>query len=356
MTEKRISAIRNILSENEAALITSDINRRYFTGFNSSAGTVVITKNSAFLLIDFRYFEKAKNMVKNLTVILAKRLFSQLEEIFKRENIKNILIETDTVTISYLNRLKSAFKDLNIDTGTLLSDKIKNLRSIKDKEEISLIKKAQSITDKAFEHILNFINLGKTEKEIALELEVFMRKNGSEGVAFNTIAISGKNTSMPHGVPTDKPLEKGDFITMDYGASFGGYCSDMTRTVALEYITEEQNFVYNTVLKAQKSALESIKVGKICKDIDAVARDLINNAGFENCFGHGLGHSVGLEIHENPSFNTRDESVLKEGMLITVEPGIYLEDRFGVRIEDMVIITETGFENITKSPKNLIIL
>ena len=183
-----------------------------------------------------------------------------------------------------------------------------------------------------------------------------MRKNGSEGIAFDTIAISGKNTSLPHGVPTDKKIEKGDFFTMDFGAVSGGYCSDMTRTVAVGCVSERQKFVYDTVLNAQTESLKIIKEGAVCKDIDAVARNLIYNNGFEGCFGHGLGHSVGLEIHESPAFNTRDETVLKSGTVITVEPGIYLENEFGVRIEDMVLVTENGIINLTESPKELIIL
>jgi len=241
-------------------------------------------------------------------------------------------------------------------TESILSDTVNQLRRVKTEDEILNIKYAQSITDKAFSHILEYIKPGKTEKEIALELEFFMRANKSEGVAFETIVVSGKNSSLPHGVPTDKPLEYGDFITMDFGAAFGGYCSDMTRTVALGGVDEKQELVYNTVLKAQNAVLENIGNGKKCRDMDKIARDLINSAGFEGCFGHGLGHSLGLEIHENPACNTRDDTILIPGMLMTVEPGIYIENTFGVRIEDLVVIRENGYENLTTSPKELIIL
>lgn len=356
MINTRISALGEILNENEAAIISSDINRRYFTGFNSSAGTVIITKKRAVLLIDFRYYEKARKTVKELSVILSERLYVQIAEILKQENIKTLLIEADNTTLSGLERIKKALPDFKIRTDQALSEKIEALRQIKSGGEIESIKKAQSITDKAFAHILNFIREGKTEKEIALELEFFMRKNGSEGVAFDTIAVSGKNSSLPHGVPTDKPLENGDFLTMDFGAVWNGYCSDMTRTVAIGSITDEQQRVYETVLKAQSAALNEIAPDKVCRNIDKAARDLINNHGYEGCFGHGLGHSVGLEIHESPAFNTRDDTKLTTGMIMTVEPGIYLENKFGVRIEDMVLITQTGFENLTKSPKELIIL
>ena len=179
---------------------------------------------------------------------------------------------------------------------------------------------------------------------------------GSEGVSFDFIVASGKNSSMPHAVPTDKKIEAGDFVTMDFGAVINGYRSDMTRTVAVGHVTDEQTKVYNTVLKAQTAALDSIKSGMVCKDIDKIARDIIYNAGYENCFGHGLGHSVGIEIHESPCFNLRDTTLLQSGMVLTVEPGIYLENNFGVRIEDMVVVTNEGCINITKSDKKLIVL
>lgn len=356
MTNKRISALQEILDLNEAAIITTDVNRQYFTDFRSSAGTVIITHDNAILLIDFRYFEKAKATIKGIEVQLCEKLYEQTNKILKAENITRLLIETNGVTLSQFERLKKELCDYEISTEDRLSRKITTLRQIKSSQEISLIEKAQSITDLAFAHILDFIKAGLTEREIALELEFFMRKNGSEGVAFDTICVSGKNSSLPHGVPTDKPIENGDFITMDFGARFGGYCSDMTRTVAVGTVSSEKKEVYETVLKAQTAALAEIGPNKICSYIDKTARDIINNAGFEGCFGHGLGHSVGLEIHEGPACNTRDRSPLLSGMTMTVEPGIYLENKFGVRIEDMVLITDNGYKNFTKSPKELIIL
>ena len=188
-----------------------------------------------------------------------------------------------------------------------------------------------------------------------LDMEFFMRKNGSEGVSFDFIVVSGKNSSLPHGVPTDKKIQNCDFVTMDFGAVVNGYRSDMTRTVAVGSVSDEQRQVYDTVLKAQLEAIKSAKPGVICRDVDKVARDIIEK-DYAGCFGHGLGHSVGIDIHEGPSFNTRDTTVLEKGMVITVEPGIYLENKFGVRIEDMIVITDDGNINITESPKELIIL
>ena len=334
----------------------SDVNRFYFSGFKSSAGAVVITKNNAFLLVDFRYFENAKRNVKCLEVLMFSSLYNILNEILNKENIKEIFLETDYLTLDNFKSLKQKLNGFSISEDNKICEIITQMRSIKDSEELGFIQEAQSITDNAFSHILEFIKPQKTEKEIALELEFFMRKNGSCGVAFETIAVSGKNSSLPHGVPTDKEIHNGDFITLDFGAVVGGYCSDMTRTVAVGNVTDKMREVYDTVLHAQTEALKNIKPNYECKSIDGIARDIIENAGFSGCFGHGLGHSVGLEIHESPSFNTRDETLLQEGMVLTVEPGIYIENEFGVRIEDMVYITDNGYENLTKSPKGLIIL
>ena len=229
-------------------------------------------------------------------------------------------------------------------------------RAIKSKEEIEFIKYSQYLTDKTFSHILNFIIVGKTERETALEMEFFMRNAGSDGIAFDFIVVSGKNSSLPHGVPTDKPFEIGDFITMDFGARYEGYCSDMTRTVAVGGLDNEQINVYNTVLSAQEKALSVIKNGVLCSEVDKAARDVIDNAGYKEYFGHALGHSLGLDIHEAPACSPKSKATLKSGMLMTVEPGIYIPSKFGVRIEDMVVVTDNGYENLTKSPKDIIIL
>lgn len=354
--QERIEKIQGFLQKGEAAIITSPQNRFYFLDFNSSAGTLLITKNSAYFLIDFRYYEKAKQTVQSADVILCERLYLQLSEILKSEGIERLLIETEYVTLSQSQSLAKNLPDFEIAFENKLSEEIGNLRKIKSKREIEYIKSAQKITDNAFVYILDRINIGVSERKIALDLEFFMRKEGSNGIAFDTIVVSGKNSSLPHGAPTDKKIENGDFVTMDFGARVMGYCSDMTRTVAVGEISEKQNFVYNTVLNAQLKALAAVKAGAKCQEIDKIARDIINNAGFEGCFGHGLGHSLGLEIHESPACNTRDTSLLREGMLMTVEPGIYIENEFGVRIEDMVVVTPDSHINLTKSPKELVVL
>lgn len=354
--EKRIEKIKDFLKNGQAAIITEEKNRFYFLDFKSSAGVLVITSENAYFFIDSRYIEKARKTIKNATVILMDGIYNQLTELFKKEGINEVLIENQNTTLYEAEVWKKRLNEVDIITENDLSEKILELRQIKSKKEIEFINEAQKITDKAFNYILDFIKLGKTETEIAIELDFFMRKQGSDGIAFDTIVVSGKNSSMPHGVPTDKGVENGDFITMDFGAKYMGYCSDMTRTIALGDITEKQKYVYDTVLKAQKAALDIIKPERVCFDVDKAARDIIENAGFGDCFGHGLGHSLGLFIHENPACNKRDMTPLKKGMIMTVEPGIYLENEFGVRIEDMVLITDDGYLNFTKSPKNLIVL
>ena len=355
MTE-RIKNFCEILKEDEAALVTSDINRIYLSGFKSSAGNVLVTKNSAYLLIDFRYFEKAKNEVQGLEVILCERLYPQITEILKQNNIKTVFVENETTTLSTFERITKNLPDFEVSDSKIVSSKLSEMRMIKTEQEVNDIKAAQKITDETFDYICTRIRGGVSEKEIALDMEFYMRKKGSEGVSFDFIVVSGKNSSLPHGVPTDKLIEKGDFITMDFGAVVNGYRSDMTRTVALGEVSDKQREVYNTVLKAQLESLKAIKAGVKCCDVDKIARDIIADKGYGKCFGHGLGHSVGLEIHESPALSPRDESLLQSGMIMTVEPGIYIENEFGVRIEDMVFVTEKGCVNLTNSPKELIIL
>lgn len=356
MITERIKKIQNKLDCHEAMLITSDCNRFYFTGMKSSAGTVVITKENSYLLIDFRYIEKAKSVVKSCKVLLSQRTDSEIKEILESENVKKIYVETFSLSISQFNEFKNAFEGIEVSSCNSMNKYIETIRSIKTKEEIEYIKKAQDFTDRTFTHILEKIEAGRTEREIMLEMNFYMQKLGSEGISFDTIVVSGKKSSMPHGVPSDKIIEKGDFITMDFGSVYNGYRSDMTRTVAVGFVTDEQKHIYDTVLKAQFAALDAVKAGVVCKDMDKIARDIIYNEGYEGCFGHGLGHSVGIEIHETPNFNMRDETVLQEGTVMTVEPGIYVENFCGVRIEDMVVATNDGCINLTHSKKDLIIL
>lgn len=349
-----IKNLQSVLGAGEAFLIISPENRRYLTGFPSSAGYVLITKNKAVFLIDSRYIEAAKKAVDGCDVILLTDFSNQLSEYIKKLGIKILCLEAENLSVAKAESIK---KICSCECDFIKADKeISALRRTKNGEEKRKILAAQAIAEKAFENILVFIKEGVTEREIALNLDFFMLRNGAEDISFQTIAVSGKNSSMPHGVPSDKKIEKGDFITMDFGAVVDGYHSDMTRTVAVGEISSKQAEIYETVLSAQKNSLEILKAGISCKAADAAARDLIKNAGYGEFFGHGTGHGVGIEIHESPTVNSRSSEILKIGDIVTVEPGIYLPDEFGVRIEDMAFITENGCENLTKSPKNLIIL
>lgn len=356
MIKNRILKLQEILKDNEAFLVSSGSNRFYLTGFNSSAGSVLITKNKAVFFIDFRYFEKAKSIVNSCEVVLYDKGDKGIYEFCAQENIKTVFVESSFVSLSHYKYLCDLFQNIIISKDNVLDLKLNQMRAVKSSYELEFIKQARSLTEQTLDYILPRISVGKTEKEIMLDMEFFMRGLGAEGVSFDFIVVSGKNSSLPHGVPTAKKIENGDFITMDFGAIVNGYCSDMTRTVAIGSITDEQRTVYDTTLKAQLAAIENIKAGAVCGDIDKIARDIIYDTGYKGCFGHALGHSVGIDVHEAPNLSPNNQAVLEAGNVVTVEPGIYIENKFGVRIEDMVYVTENGCINLTKSPKELIIL
>lgn len=344
-------------SEKDCAMISSDINRRYFSGMKSSAGIVLIFKSAAYLLIDFRYYEKACATVYSCEVIELKSRVKQITELMKKHGADNILIEADTVTVAELDAMQRELSEFSIDSSGALSRKISELRSVKSNEELKKMQAAQDIADAAFDYVTeNVIAEGVSERELALELDSFMLRMGAEAISFETIALCGENTSLPHGVPSERRIQRGEFVLMDYGAVCEGYHSDMTRTVCVGQPSDEMREVYGIVLEAQKRCLENAKSGISCKQLDAIARNFITEKGFGDNFGHGLGHSVGLEIHESPAANTRDETILRENMIMTVEPGIYLPKKFGIRIEDCICITASGYNNFVHSPKNLVIL
>ena len=355
MREKIISSLQQQLECGEALLVTSHANRFYLTGFPSSAGQVVVTKNHGWFLVDFRYIEKARATIQGLTVCLSGGL-DELRGVLTDENVTRLYVETESTTLHQYSVLKTALPGIDVQQDNRFDAHLLRLRQCKSDWELQAIRRAQAITDDTFTYILDRLRPGRTEREIMLDMELYARQHGSDGVAFSYIVVSGKNSALPHGEPTDKPLENGDFLTMDFGAVVDGYRSDMTRTVAIGGVSEQQQRVYDTVHRAQQAALAAIRPGVSCREVDAVARQLIDDAGFAGCFGHGLGHSVGIDIHEMPAFNTRCDTLLEPGMVMTVEPGIYLEGQFGVRIEDMVVVTDDGYENLTLSPKKLIIV
>ena len=342
----------------DAAILSSYVNIRYITSFDYQDGFVLVTKGKSYVLTDFRYIEAARAAVdqNEFEIVTPDTGMGIAMCAFLEENgCKTVAFEDATLSYSAMERFKKALVNMELVPGaSAIAD---GLRLCKDLDEIEKMKKAQAITDAAFAHIVSFITPNMTEIDVALELEFFMRRQGSEGVAFDTIAVSGSASSLPHGVPRNVKLEKG-FFTMDYGAKVDGYCSDMTRTVVLGKADAEMKRLYNTVLTAQKAALEHIKEGNLCRDCDKIARDIIDNAGYKGRFGHSLGHGVGMYIHEAPSLSGRapEDLRLARGHVVTDEPGIYIEGLYGCRIEDMIAIMpdDGSTYDFTQSPKELI--
>lgn len=352
----KLEQIRKAMTQNgfDSILLSSPINQSYVTGADFDDGYLAITADRCVACVDFRYFEAVKSSVsEGIDVELAKS--STLEcaiDILLSSGAKNIAVEDSDLSLATFNKISDKAEKnakLTAGAGKLLS----SMRAVKTANEIEKIAAAQKITDAAFEHILKVMTPSMTEREVALELEFFMRKNGADAMAFDVIAVSGSASALPHGVPRDVKLEHG-FLTMDFGAKKDGYCSDMTRTVVIGKADSEMKKLYDTVLSAQKSALEALALGLPCSAADNVARDIIYSAGYEGCFGHSLGHGVGRYIHEEPRLSSKAEGVLEVGNVVTVEPGIYLEGKYGCRIEDMVTINENGIYNFTKSKKELI--
>lgn len=357
---ERLKKVCESLEDCDALYITDDVTRRYIFNFASTAGIGFISREKCVLLLDFRYYEKAVRqqkqgeMAKEIEIIeqttpVADFLKTQLSAC----RIRRLFFEDRHMTHADFCSLRKCLGD--VCELAPMGDRIERFRMVKDEYELARIIQAQRITDAAFSHILNILHRGMTEREVALELEFFMRKNGADGLAFDTICVSGKKSSMPHGVPEDIPIEDG-FLTMDFGARFDGYCSDMTRTVCVGEPSDEMRHVYDTVFEAQKAALNTARGGLLGMTVDKAARDVIDGAGYKGCFGHATGHSLGLEIHESPNFSPKEERVVPCGAVISVEPGIYIPEKCGVRIEDIVFLTENGCKNLTNSTKEFIII
>lgn len=353
---KKLSS--QLIEDNQGALVTSETNIRYLTGFANSEGTLLVTKKQSFLLVDFRYGEAAQKKVKHCEVIVFDDYKETVKDLIKKLGISELLIEAGSVTVKTANSLKKILSDCDCKmiSDDCLDKLLSNLRIIKSAEEIEKIKTAQKITEEAYLELLNMVKPGITEAQLALELEFLMRKKGASGVSFDLITITGKKTSMPHGVPDFSVVQKGDFITFDIGAIYDGYHSDMTRTIAVGEVSDEQRAIYSIVLEAQLTALSKVCAGVKASDVDKAARDIITAKGYGEFFKHSTGHGVGLEIHEAPTVSPKSPTILSEGMIITVEPGIYLPDKFGVRIEDMVAVTKNGYDNFATLPKELIIV
>lgn len=351
----KLQKLRKALQEQniDGILITNGYNRRYMTGFTGTAGVAIVSQNDAVFITDFRYTEQAAAQVQDFRIVQHEATI--LEEIATQVNnmgIKLLGFEKDTVSFGTYELYKNMIQaDL-----VPISGLIEKIRLIKTQQEINIIKVACEIADHAFTHILDFIKPGKTELEVSNELEFFMRKQGATQSSFDIIVASGLRSALPHGVATNKVIEKGDFVTLDFGALYNGYISDITRTVAVGEPSEKLVDMYNAVLASQLLALEKVGPGLTGVQADAIARDYLKEKGYGEAFGHSLGHGIGLEVHEGPGLSMRSNTVLEPGMAVTIEPGVYLPGIGGVRIEDDILITETGNELLTHSSKELIIL
>ena len=341
--------------EVDGLLLTSRYSRHYGAEFDIAEGVAIVSKKGCRYFTDSRYIESAESGLKGFEVLeinAAAPYNKRINEAIADFEITTLGFEEEYLTVAEYNGYVA-----NLNAKLVpFHKKISAFRDVKEEWELELMRKAQAITDKAFEEVLPRIKVGMTELELQAELLYCLYKNGATGLAFDPIVVSGPNTSLPHGVACERVIQEGDFVTMDFGASYMGYCSDMTRTVAVGYATEEMKKIYNIVLEAQLTALSISKAGVVGADVDAAARKVITDAGYGKYFGHGYGHGLGLQVHENPSPRPANHEPIPAGAVCSAEPGIYLPGKFGVRIEDCCVYLEDGHENLTHSPKNLIIV
>ena len=353
---RRIEKARELFEtfDIDALLVTSSSNRFYLSGFKGSSGVLLITKEDAILVTDFRYKTQAAEQAEGYRVVMhTAPIPEEIAKLSKELSIGKLGFEQDNVTYStyrtYENQLNTDETELVPVTGL-----IEKLRLIKDESEIKIVKDAASIADAAFSHIIEFIRPGLTEREVSNELEFFMRKNGAISSSFDIIVASGYRSALPHGVASDKIIETGELVTLDFGAYYKGYCSDITRTVAIGNVSDELKEIYQVVYDAQMLGMKGIRPGMTGKEADALTRDYIVSKGYGDYFGHSTGHGIGLDVHEGPALSMKSDTILEPGMLVTVEPGIYVSGLGGVRIEDDALITKDGNESLTSSTKSLL--
>ena len=354
------SSIRTQLEKRglDALLINSDANRFYASAFHTTGADdalVILTKKGNYLITDSRYTEAAQAQLKDAELVIRANAESYLDyaaKIFAEDGVKKIGFEDAALTVKEFNLYQSGLDYEFIPASDLFLE----LRQSKDADEIRSMKAAQKIANQALIQLLDELRPGMTELEISARLQYLMLLGGAERMSFDPIIASGPNSSMPHAVPTGRKIQEGDFLTIDFGCVYEGYCSDTTRTVAIGYATEEMRKVYDTVLEAQLAGIAKAKTGVIGKEVHEAAHDVIQAAGYGEYFGHGFGHSLGLEIHEAPNFNSRNAKPMPDCAAVSAEPGIYLPGKFGVRIEDVVILHENGCENITGLPKELCVI
>ena len=354
--KNRLARARDFLRREglDGVLVQNPANRRYLSGFTGTAGMLLITGKEKIIITDFRYTRQAESQCRDFVVAEYRNgPWVRLRELLGKYQVKKLGFEDGFVTYRWYLEMKEKLHDAEpVPVGAGLD----LLRAVKDTGEIELMRTAVKISEKALEHVKPMIKPGVTEKEISCELEIFMIRAGCTGPAFDFIVASGWRSAMPHGVASDKRIEHGDFVTIDFGGKYMGYCSDMTRTFVVGDCSRRQKDIYDTVLTAQLAALESIRAGLKGCEAYSSARSIIERAGYGSCFGHGLGHGIGLKIHEAPVLGPREDAILKPGMAVTVEPGIYIEGFGGVRIEDLVIVTDNGVENLNSFPKELMVL
>ncbi|MFN7251158.1 MAG: M24 family metallopeptidase [Anaerobacillus sp.] len=353
---ERLVQLRKKLKENEidGILVTSSYNRRYITGFTGTAGVALISEKEAKFITDFRYIDQASEQAENFEIVQHKA--SIIEEIANQLNelgIKKLGFEKSYVSFAQYEEYKVNFANSQL---VPVSGIIEDLRLLKDEREIKILKDAAKIADAAFDHIITYIKPGLTELDVSNELEFFMRKQGAASSSFDIIVASGIRSAFPHGVATNKIIKKGELVTLDFGAYYKGYCSDITRTVAVGKPSSELEKIYQTVLEAQLRGMNGIKPGMTGKEADAITRDYITVQGYGEYFGHSTGHGLGMEVHEGPGLSMKSDTILKPGMVVTVEPGIYISGVGGTRIEDDTVITENGNESLTYSTKELLII
>lgn len=353
MYKERIQRLRRAIKEKDldAVLLQSDPNRNYLSGFTGDESFSIITEKEAIFITDSRFTEQARQQVKDYEIIQYKGAFQDfLGSMTKKLSVKKLGFEEDIVSFSTYNTYKNTVSCELVPMGGI----VEKLRLIKDDYEIKCMRDAAKIADKAFLHMIEFIKPGMTERQIGLELEFTLKKLGAKDLSFPSIIASGERSCLPHGQATNKIVNNGEFLTMDFGCIYENYCSDMTRTVVIGEPSSEMVKVYNTVLAAQENALKAYKAGVTGAEVDKVARDFIEKAGYGDKFGHGLGHGVGRQIHEMPRISPLGTTKLEAGMVVTDEPGIYISGFGGVRIEDLLVVTDNGCEVLSKSPKDLI--
>ncbi|MEM9776803.1 MAG: aminopeptidase P family protein [Chloroflexota bacterium] len=360
MSSKKVEKIQSALVswKVDGIIITNVINCRWVSGFTGSNCTLVITANEALLGTDFRYWEQAANQAPDFELIKMGKTddLAKTIDLVEAAKVKRLGFEANHMTVSTYSSLKRQSDDVGYTKLIPLNSKLEQMRYVKSADELEKIKASARITDLVMGRVNDIVKPGMTEKAVAWELEKQIRENGADGTAFNIIVAAGLNGSMAHHRPSDYQLKEGDTIIVDMGALLDGWHSDLTRTFFLGNAPDDKfSAVYDLVHMAQKNALKHIKAGMLGTEIDYLAREVIEDAGHGEKFGHSLGHGVGLNIHEGPSFSTSFNKEIPAGAVMSVEPGVYLPDWGGVRIEDLVVVTEDGFEYLSHCPKNPII-